>query len=91
MKTSSPYFFYTIAIAAAVTLLLAIPARAQSSPPAELTIQTTAADNAAALAAKLRYRRAHPANNAAGQELRAQQTAERTSSHSSTSAEREGG
>ena len=90
MKTSSPYFFCTLAIAAAVALLLAIPARAQSSPSAELTIQTTAADHAAALAANLRYRHAHPANNAAGQALRAQQTAERTSSHSSTSGEREG-
>jgi hypothetical protein len=91
MKTSSPYFFCRLAIAAAVTLLLAIPARAQSSPPGELTIQTTAADHAAALAANLRYRHAHPAHNAAGQALRAQQTAERTSSHSSTSGEREGG
>jgi hypothetical protein len=91
MKTFSPYFFCTLAIAVAVTLLLAIPARAQSSPPGELTIQTTAADHAAALAANLRYRHAHPANNSAGQALRAQQTAERTSSHSSTSGEREGG
>jgi hypothetical protein len=91
MKTSGPNFFCTLAIAAAVALLLAIPARAQSSPPGELTIQTTAADHAAALAANLRYRHAHPANNAAGQALRAQQTAERTSSQSSASGEREGG
>jgi hypothetical protein len=37
----------------------------------------------------LRYRHANPANTAAGQELRVQQTAERTSSHNSTSGERE--
>jgi hypothetical protein len=91
MKTSSPHFFCTLAIGAAVTLLFTICARAQSSPPGELTIQTTAADHAAALAANLRYRHAHPAKNAAGQSLRALQTAERTSSHSSTSGEREGG
>jgi hypothetical protein len=90
MKTFSPYFFCTLAIAAAVTLLLAIPARAQSSPPGELTIQTTAADHAAALAANLRYRHALPARNAAGRELRARQATERTSSRSGASGEREG-
>jgi hypothetical protein len=89
MKTSSPHCFCTLAIAAAVTLLLAIPARAQSSAPGELTIQTTAADNAAVLAARLRYRHARPANTAAGQELRVQQTAERTSLHNGTSGGRE--
>src|ERR1700683_5173088 len=52
MKTSSPHCFCTLAIAAAVTLLLATPARAQSSAPGELTIKTTAADNAAVLAAR---------------------------------------
>jgi hypothetical protein len=91
MKTSSPHFFCRFAIAGAVTLLVAISARAQSSPPGELNIQTTAADHAAALAANLRYRHAHPANNVAGQALRAQQTVERTSSYSSTSGEGGGG
>jgi len=79
MTTSGPYLS-TLAVAAAATLLFAIPARAQSSPPGELTIQATAADHAAATAANLRYRHAHSANNAAGQALRAQQTAEQMSS-----------
>jgi hypothetical protein len=90
MKTSSRYCLGALAIAAAVTLLLASSARAQSLSPVELTIQTTAADHAAALAATLRYRHAHPASNTAGQALRAQQTAERMSSRSSTSGERDG-
>jgi hypothetical protein len=90
MKTFGS-FFCTLAIAAAVTMLFTIPARAQSSPTGELTIQTTAADHAAAMTAKLRYRHAHPANNAAGQSLRARQTAEQTSLYSSMSDEREGG
>jgi hypothetical protein len=84
MKTSGPYFC-TLAIASAVTLLFAIPARAQNSPPSELTIQTTAADHAAAMAANLRYRHAHPARNTAGQSLRAQETGERTSSGNASS------
>lgn len=87
----SPACFCALVLATAVTLLLAIPARAQSSPPDELTIQTTAADHAAAQAAKLRYRRAHPANNVAGQELRAQQSAERASSYNRASGDSAGG
>ena len=90
MKISSP-FFCTLAIAAAVTLLFAIPARAQSSLTGELAIQTTAADHAAAVAAQTRYRHAHPANNEAGQSLRALQTAEQLSSYSSTTDGRESG
>src|ERR1700685_4030799 len=90
MKISGP-FFCTLAIAAAVTLLFAIPARAQSSLTGELAIQTTAADHAAAVAAPTRYRHAHPANNEAGQSLRALQTAEQLSSYSSTTDGRESG
>lgn len=90
MKTYAPYFF-ALAIAAAVTMRFAIPARAQSSTTGELTIQMTAADHAAAMAAKLRYRHAHPANNEAGQSLRVLQTAKQMSSYSSTSDGREGG
>jgi hypothetical protein len=90
MKTSSPSFT-TLAIAAAVTLLVAIPASAQNSPTDELTIQTADADHAAALAAKLRYRHELPSRNAAGRELRARQTTEGVSSRSGASGEPEGG
>jgi hypothetical protein len=74
-----PTHFRKLAIfaAAAVMLVVASAARAQSSSPDELTIQPTAADRGAALAAKVGAHHALPANNAAGQALRARQIADR--------------
>jgi hypothetical protein len=79
MRTSSLHLrSLAIATAGTMTLAVAVPMRAQELPSAEMTLQVTAADNSAALVATTRYRHAQPANNVAGQELRAEQTAEGT-------------
>jgi hypothetical protein len=78
MRTSDPCKrLLGFAITAMVTLLSALPARAQSSSAEEMTIQPTAADGSAALAAQTRYRHAYPAHTAAAQALSALQTGER--------------
>jgi len=91
MRNPSLYLrSFTVAMAATVTLLAAMPARAQSSPPDELTIRPTAADHSAALAAQTRYRHANPAHTAAVQSLSALQTAQRTHSYGSVGAGSDG-
>ena len=78
MRTSSLFFMkFAFAAAAMVTIVSVTPAHAQRSSPDELTIQLTPADHSAALAAKVGAPHAYPANNAAGQALRARQIAER--------------
>lgn len=78
MWTSNPFFArLVIAAVATVTLLVANASRAQSPAPENLTLQTSAADRSAALAATLRYRHVNLANTAVGQASRARQTAER--------------
>ena len=73
MRTSSPtYRTFAISLASTLTLFVATSAPAQDSPPVDLTVQSTAADHAAALAASLRYRHARPAHTAAGRSLRTQ-------------------
>jgi hypothetical protein len=67
----------TIMGAATMMLIVANASRAQISSPDELTIQPTAADRSAALAATTRYRHASPAHTAAGQALHARETAGR--------------
>jgi hypothetical protein len=86
-------YFRTLTIVAVATATLAAtaPARAQSALPQELTVQPTDADHDAALAAKTVYRRAHPANNAAGQALRARQLAARNPLRDGASDGHEGG
>ena len=90
---SLPTYFrkLTIVAAAAVMLVVAIAARAQNSSPNELTIQATPADQSAALAAKVGAHHALPANNAAGQALRALQSAERRPMNNASDDSRPGG
>jgi hypothetical protein len=89
MKTTSTVFGkFTIVVAAFVGLLFATSgARAQSSSANELAIKPTTFDHDQAESAKTAYRHAHPANTAAGQELRARQTALRKQSKDSTPAD----
>jgi hypothetical protein len=69
--------FWQLSIVATVALI-AVPVYAQNASTEELTIQLTSADRSAAQAAKMGTPRAYPANNAAGQALRARQFAERS-------------
>jgi hypothetical protein len=64
-------------VAATVTPVGANAVQTQSTSPDELTIQLTPADHSAALGAKVGAHHAYPANNAAGQALRARQIAGR--------------
>jgi hypothetical protein len=78
MRTHTQFLLkFSIVAATIATFVAVIAARAQSSSPDELTIQLTPADHSAALAAKVGVHHAYPANNAAGQALRARQIAER--------------
>jgi hypothetical protein len=92
MRTCS-LFFMKFTIVATAMLLAANASRAQSSLPDELTIQPTAADRSAGLAATTRYRHVYLAHTAAGQESRARQTAERIQSyaHSDSTSGRDDG
>ncbi len=85
--------FRKLAIVAAATVMLvvAVVARAQSSSSDELTIQLTPSDQRAALAAKVGAHHALPANNAAGQALRALQSAERRPINNASDDRRPGG
>lgn len=77
MRTSSLHFM-TLAIGAALiaTLVAAIPVHAQNPSPNEVIVQLMPADRSAARAANMGTPHVRPANNAAGQALRARQIAE---------------
>ena len=78
MRTDTLFLLkFSIVAATIATLVAVIPAQAQSSSPDEPTIQLTPADHSAAIGAKVGVHHAYPANNAAGQALRARQIAER--------------
>lgn len=83
--------FAIVAAAATATLLCGVPANAQNPPGNALTIQPTATDINAALAAQTRYRHAYPAHTAAAQAFSALQAAERTHSSSDAGSSWEGG
>ena len=78
MRTDTLFLLkFSIVAATIASLVAVIPAQAQSSSPDEPTIQLTPADHSAAIGAKVGVHHAYPANNAAGQALRARQIAER--------------
>ncbi len=74
MRTSSRLFASFAFVAAAIsTLIVAIPAHAQSESPNEVIVELTPADRNAALAASMGTPHVRPANTAVGQALRARQ------------------
>jgi hypothetical protein len=91
MRTSSLLFPKFIVVAAAMaTFVAVIPAYAQNPSPNEVFVQLTPADHSAAQTAKMGVSHAYPANNAAGQALRARQMAERRPANNESSAGRVG-
>jgi hypothetical protein len=88
-NTSSKFRNFLIATVAAAALALSFAAsatRGQASSSNEVDVKPTTLDHDEAAASKVVYRRAYPANNAAGQEMRARQLAERQAAHKNSQA-----
>jgi len=87
MRASSTALSRFVIVAAAFAGLLFAPNSTRAQKSNELSVKPTTFDDDQAKSAKTVYRRAHPANTPAGQELRARQTALQKPSKNSSSAE----